>query len=172
MKAEHSFQQKRQQWREAVRKDTRLTAVQRLILTALDEFRNRTRDNAWPTNSTLGEACGVSRQTVNKALKRAEELGYLVAVSRPRRSDGRQGAVVWKFNIPRNPESTTVDAGRLPESTTVDTGTGSRVNHRTVQSQPPLTENPRRTPEVYKPLKQNTEDPQYIEDLKMQLGLL
>ena len=151
MKADHSFQQKRQQWREAVRKDTRLTAGQRLVLTALDEFRNRTRDNAWPTNATLGEACGVSRQSANRALKRAEELGYLVAVSRPRRHDGRQGAVVWKFNIPRNPESTSADTGHYPESTSADTGTGSRVNLQTVQSQPALTENPRRTPEVYKP---------------------
>ena len=68
---------------------------------------------------------------------------------------------MWKFNIPRN-----------PESTSADTGTGSRVNVQTVQSQPALTENPRRTPEVYKPLKQNTEDTQHIEDLKMRLGLL
>ena len=172
MKAEHSFQQKRQQWREAVRKDTRLTAGQRLVLTALDEFRNRTRDNAWPTNETLGEACGVSRQTANGALKRAEELGYLVAVSRPRRHDGRQGAVVWKFNIPRNPESSTVDTGHLPESSTVDTGERSRVKHRIAQSQARLTENPRRTPEVYKPPSEPTEDAQHIEDLKMRLGLL
>ena len=161
MKADHSFQQKRQQWREAVRKDTRLTAGQRLVLTALDEFRNRTRDNAWPTNATLGEACGVSRQTANGALKRAEELGYLVAVSRPRRHDGRQGAVVWKFNIPRN-----------PESSTVDTGERSRVKHRIAQSQARLTENPRRTPEVYKPPSEPTENTQHIEDLKMRLGLL
>ena len=172
MKAEHSFQQKRQQWREAVRKDTRLTAGQRLVLTALDEFRNRTRDNAWPTNATLGEACGVSRQSANKALKRAEELGYLVAVSRPRRHDGRQGAVVWKFSIPRNPESTSADTGHYPESTSADTGTDSRVNVQTVQSQPALTENPRRTPEVYKPLNEPTGDAQHIEDLKMRLGLL
>ena len=66
------------------------------------------------------------------------------------------GAVVWKFNIPRNPESTSADTGHNPESTSADTGAGSRVNLQTAQSQPALTENPRRTPEVYKPLKQNT----------------
>ena len=63
---------------------------------------------------------------------------------------------MWKFNIPRNPESTSADTGHNPESTSADTGTGSRVNLQTAQSQPALTENPRRTPEVYKPLKQNT----------------
>ena len=172
MKTEHSFQQKRQQWREAVRKDTRLTAVQRLILTALDEFRNRTRDNAWPMNSTLGEACGVSRQTANKALKRAEELGYLVAVSKQRRSDGRPGAVVWKFSIPRNQVSTTVDIKNPKVSTAVDIKTDLGVNRRTARCQPPLTQNPRRTPEVYKPPSDPTEDAQHIEDLKMRLGLL
>ena len=66
------------------------------------------------------------------------------------------GAVVLKFNIPRNPESTSADTGHNPESTSADTGAGSRVNLQTAQSQPALTENPRRTPEVYKPLKQNT----------------
>ena len=172
MKAEHSFQQKRQQWREAVRKDTRLTAGQRLVLTALDEFRNRTRDNAWPTNATLGEACGVSRQTANGALKRAEELGYLVATSRGRRHDGRPGAVVWKFSIPRNPVSTTVDTKDVLMSTTADTKEGLGVKHRTSRCQPPLTQNPRRTPEVYKPPSDPTENTQHIEDLKMQLGLL
>ena len=61
---------------------------------------------------------------------------------------------MWKFNTPRNPESTSADTGHYPESTSADTGTGSRVNLQTVQSQPALTENPRRTPERYKPLKQ------------------
>lgn len=158
MKDDYRFQQKRQYWREAVRKDTRLTTGQRLVLTALDEFRNKIKDNAWPTNATLGDACGMSRQSVNRALKRAEELGYLVAASRPRRQDGRQGAVVWKFNIPRNPESALVDTGYTPESTLVDAGPPSRVNVRTVQSQPWLTENPRRTPENNKPIKEITED--------------
>ena len=38
-----------------------------------------------------------------------------------------------------------------PESTTVDIKTGLGVNRRTARCQPPLTQNPRRTPEVYKP---------------------
>ena len=66
------------------------------------------------------------------------------------------GAVVWKFNIPRNQVSTTVDIKNPKVSTAVDIKTGLGVNRRTARCQPPLTQNPIRTPEVYKPLKQNT----------------
>ena len=63
---------------------------------------------------------------------------------------------MWKFNIPRSLVSTAADTKNLQVSTAVDTKTGLGVNRRTARCQPPLTQNPRRTPEVYKPLKQNT----------------
>ena len=125
------YQKNRQMWRMAVRQDKRLTEGQRLILTALDEFRNSIRGDAYPTNTTLGNACGLSRQTANGALKKAEELGYLVAAKRPRRSDGRQAPVVWKFLIPKNQSQAPLTL-EGPESSTVDTGTGSRVKQRSV----------------------------------------
>lgn len=125
------YQKKREQWRKAIRKDTRLTPAQRLVLTALDEYRNSIRDDAYPTNGALAEACGMERKVGNRAVNKAEELGYLVAVKRPRRPDGRQGAVVWKFLIPPEfrEEIQSTPPGTLdgPEYPARDSGKGSRV---------------------------------------------
>lgn len=120
------YQKNRQMWRTAVRRDTRLTPAQRLILTALDEYRNSIRGDAYPTNRALGDACGQSRESANRALKKAEELGYLVAVKRPRRPDGKQGPVVWKFLIPKNQSDHTVTL-EGPECASDHSEKGSRV---------------------------------------------
>lgn len=95
-----SFQRERQRWREAVRKDKRLTAGQRLILTALDEFRNHKNGLAWPTNSTLGKACGMCRETANRAVNRGEDLGYLFKASGLPPNAGSEDVVVWGFQVP------------------------------------------------------------------------
>ena len=61
------------------------------------------------------------------------------------------GYVGGRRSLLNPPESTTVDIKNPKVSTTVDIKTGLGVNRRTARCQPPLTQNPIRTPEVYNP---------------------
>ena len=175
MKTDHSFQQKRQQWREAVRKDTRLTVAHRLVLTALDEYRNAKTNTAWPTNTTLAEACGLRRQAANMAVNKAASLGYLKAVSRRHGGSDKRGVIEWKFTLPDDQvyaASDTKDQSDVRGDVQGVYATAYRGCTR------PRTGGVR--DDVHKPPNEPSNEPpneptgntQHIEDLKMQLGLL
>ena len=175
MKTEHSFQQKRQQWREAVRKDARLTAGQRLVLTALDEYRNVKTNTAWPTNTTLAEACGLKRWAANTAVNKAAGLGYLEAVSKRHGGSDKRGVIEWKFTLPDDQvcvDSDTKDQSGVCDCTQgVCVGTHRGCVQRHTGGVCGDTHKPPNEPSN-KPLNEPTGDTQHIEDLKMRLGLL
>lgn len=66
-------------WRKAVISDTRLDAtVARVILYIEDEYLNHISRTATPAIKTLAEHFGKARNTIKAALRRAEEVGYVV----------------------------------------------------------------------------------------------
>ena len=131
----------RHQWRKQVRADKQLTAGQRLILTALDEYRNSGRNDAYPSQQVLAEECATNRETVNRALKKAEELGYIVKRGTTRKKDGTQGSVIWGFAFPENQSDRTV----TPEEASRVTKNSNQSDHTVtggviVRSHKPLNE--------------------------------
>ena len=175
MKAEHSFQQKRQQWREAVRKDTRLTVAHRLILMALDEYRNAKTNTAWPTNTTLAGACGLGRKAANAAVNKAAGLGYLNAVSKRHGGSDKRGVIEWKFTLPGDQVSpardTEVRSGVPRQGQGVSPARDRGCPSSGTGGVPRQGHKPKNEPSN-EPPNEPTEDTQHIEDLKMQLGLL
>lgn len=75
-----SFEKFREGWMLAVLADTTLTAGQKLVLVRLVMHRNRKTGTAWPAASSLAADCAVSLSVARKALRIAEQRGYLVTV--------------------------------------------------------------------------------------------
>jgi len=68
-------------WRDAferrVMKDTELLPQYRLVLLALAKFLNRKTRNAFPRQRVLGEMCGVTRFTANRAIAAGRARGHI-----------------------------------------------------------------------------------------------
>ncbi len=75
--------------------------------------RSRESGSCWAKHSTLGEDCGVSKQTVGRCLDELMEAGWLQKVGR-RRSDGSRSSDRLWLTLPQiTLESTSVDPKEL-----------------------------------------------------------
>ena len=106
---EKEYQQHREQWRRAVRWDERISPNGRLVLLALDDYRNRETDRAFPADGTLGDETGLRRENANRWLTKATELGYL-SIAEKRWSGRRRLSNVWAFHIPGDVPSWVLDS--------------------------------------------------------------
>lgn len=66
--------------------DSSLTATQMRVLMVIATFSDRNNES-WPRQSQIGEAAGIARETVNRAIKVLVEKGYVKSIER-RRNDG------------------------------------------------------------------------------------
>jgi|GEM_PF-3817114 len=82
-----------------VLKDDRLTKIQLKVLWALYSFINHKKPDQklFPKRGTIGERCGYSEQTVSKATKDLEGLGWLVKANN---SGGRSRGAVYYLRVP------------------------------------------------------------------------
>ncbi|SLG92056.1 Uncharacterised protein [Mycobacteroides abscessus subsp. abscessus] len=96
-------------WRRAVRRDTRLSWAEVAVLLELEDHTDLDGTNAFPGRERLAERAidhGRTRtpytvRTVNDALKRGRELGYLVRTEESRkRPDGSRTADVYRVALP------------------------------------------------------------------------
>ncbi|KZY30533.1 hypothetical protein A3731_00695 [Roseovarius sp. HI0049] len=98
-------------WRKAVISDTRLDAtVARVILYIEDEYLNHKSRKATPAIKTLAEHFGKARNTIKAALRRAEEVGYVIID----RSGSGRSTHTYTLNFPAEmtPPKTLDDAPR------------------------------------------------------------
>lgn len=82
-----------------VLKDERLTKIQLKVLWTLYSFINHKRPDQklFPKRGTIGARCGYSEQTVSKATKDLEGLGWLVKANN---SGGRSRGAVYYLRVP------------------------------------------------------------------------
>lgn len=82
-----------------VLKDERLTKIQLKVLWTLYSFVNHKKPDQklFPKRGTIGERCGYSEQTVSKATKDLEGLGWLVKANN---SGGRSRGAVYYLRVP------------------------------------------------------------------------
>lgn len=62
--------------------DTDLPATEKFVLLAIANFVNDKKGYAWPSQETLASKTSLSRQTVNKAIKKLKEKGILISQRR------------------------------------------------------------------------------------------
>lgn len=159
------YRQQQEAWRRVVRYLKGLTAGDKIVLLALQEYQNKGTGHAYPSNATLADECGLGREKVNRALRAGVKAGLLVAVeSGRRRHDGTQLPNVYGFTIPQGVPEWVTDA-KLPRPSKVEQDkpcdNPGRVTIQvepcdysgrdrvTVQSQEPPIINPReKTPEL------------------------
>lgn len=94
-----------------VLKDERLTKIQLKVLWTLYSFVNHKKPDQklFPKRGTIGERCGYSEQTVSKATKDLEGLGWLVKANN---SGGRSRGAVYYLRVP----SHLAEAGQATKS--------------------------------------------------------
>lgn len=114
-----SFEKFREEWMLAVLADTTLTAGQKLVLVRLVMHRNRKTGTAWPAASSLAADCAVSLSVARKALRIAEQRGYLVTV---RAGHGGQPGSENRtsergFSVPAVQDPAPNDSNRVPTDT-------------------------------------------------------
>ena len=82
-----------------VLRDERLTKIQLKVLCALYSFINHKKpeQKLFPKRNTIGERCGYGEQTVTKATKELEGLGWL---EKANNSGGRSRGAVYYVRIP------------------------------------------------------------------------
>jgi biotin operon repressor len=86
--------------------DERLSHVQLRVLLAIGSFTSKDKA-AFPKQRTIADLLGVSRETVNRAIKVLRELGY-VSVEHQQRDDGGQRESLYWVNLdPRDAGVTT-----------------------------------------------------------------
>lgn len=86
-------------WLATVRRDTRLGAVERLVISEIGDTANLAGFGAWKTTEQVIEAVGASRATVKRARAAAEKCGYLVPVKYAQ--GGRNRTVIYNLATPR-----------------------------------------------------------------------
>lgn len=91
--------------------DAPLTA--KLVLIALADHADH-EGVCWPGQRGLGEKCGVSRQAVNRAMRKLEELGLITRVARHREDGGRSVDLVRLVLAPPVTEADTPCNGSIP----------------------------------------------------------
>lgn len=124
---------------------------------ALDEYRNSGRNDAYPGQDKLAQECSTNRETVNRALKKAESLGYIFAKARPRDSTGKAKPVVWGFSLPpsQSDDTGTLEASQSDRTVTMETN--PRVTTQSSQSDD--TVRPRVTAPSHKPISEPLSEP-------------
>lgn len=115
----NTFEKFREDWMLAVLADTTLTAGQKLVLVRLVMHRNRKTGTAWPAASSLAADCAVSLSVARKALRIAEQRGYLVTV---RAGHGGQPGSENRtsergFSVPEAQDPAPNDSNRVPTDT-------------------------------------------------------
>lgn len=93
----------RYEWRRTVNRDHRLTHAERRVLFELESYANPDGTNAHPgveliaENLLTDERTPMSEKTVRRALKRAQELGYIEQTAKARRAGDVWLAAVWRL---------------------------------------------------------------------------
>lgn len=77
--------------------DEELTATQLRVLLAIGSYTGKDQ-SAYPKQSTIAEAIGIARETVNRAIKALAKRGY-IEVHEQRRSDGGQAANLYVVKL-------------------------------------------------------------------------
>jgi hypothetical protein len=72
-----NFQLMREAWGKQVRRDRKLPSSAKTVMWAISEYLNRESGQAFPSQRTLDEECGMSRSTVQLAIKRAQQHGHV-----------------------------------------------------------------------------------------------
>ena len=92
--------------------DSELTDTQLRVLCAIGTFSNRLGGNVWASVQTMAKGCALSTRTVQRALPKLVERGYLRAVERPGRTN------IYEIALePPTLESPRGDTGVTPPQT-------------------------------------------------------
>lgn len=109
---------------------TNLQSTKKFVLVALADYSNHD-DEAWPSQATIAQKCGLKRQTVNRVIKELEKEGYLVSIPR-KRENGSDTSCKYRLLVrdtpgvsdddtPCHPERHPVSATMTPRTTTITT---------------------------------------------------
>lgn len=96
----------RYEWRRAVNRDHRLTHAERRVLFELESYANPDGTNIRPGNERVAESLltdehtPMSEKTVRRAVKRAQDLGYIVQTAKARRAGDTWLAAVYRLKMP------------------------------------------------------------------------
>lgn len=74
-----------------------LPPTEKFVLLAIADFSNDKKGIAWPSQNTIANKTGYSRQTVNRAIKRLCAKGVLV--SSKQSAEGKSTSNVYRINI-------------------------------------------------------------------------
>lgn len=88
-------------WLKAVYRELAFTDGHKAVLAYIAVFTVLYgRDSFQVRQSTIAQQCGISRQTVNKAISNAKDCGYLVVSRRRATGYGRNGADELRLSLP------------------------------------------------------------------------
>ena len=101
LSSEATYRKFQESWRRAVRRHPDLTAGQKVVLLALQEYQNHETRTAWPKVETLMADCNLGERAVRSATSKALKVGLLVKVASGQnvRESGNT-ANVWAFTVP------------------------------------------------------------------------
>ena len=74
-----------------------LPSTEKFVLLNIADFSNDKTGTAWPAQRTVARKTGLSRQTVNRAIKRLCDKGVLACSSRS--AEGKSTSNVYRINI-------------------------------------------------------------------------
>lgn len=102
LSSEATYRKFQESWRRAVRRHPDLTAGQKVVLLALQEYQNHETRTAWPKVETLMDDCNLGERAVRSATSKALKVGLLVKVASGQnvRESGNT-ANVWAFTVPK-----------------------------------------------------------------------
>lgn len=103
LSSEATYRKFQESWRRAVRRHPDLTAGQKVVLLALQEYQNHETRTAWPKVETLMADCNLGERAVRSATSKALKVGLLVKVASGQnvRESGNT-ANVWAFTVPES----------------------------------------------------------------------
>ena len=76
--------------------NAKLPPTEKFVLLAITDFVNDEKGYAWPSQETLAAKTGLSRQTVNKAIKRL--VGRNILISMRRSEKGKSTSNLYRIN--------------------------------------------------------------------------
>ena len=76
--------------------NAKLTPTEKLVLLAITDFVNDEKGYAWPSQETLAAKTGLSRQTVNKVIKRLVRRNILISMRRSEK--GKSTSNLYRIN--------------------------------------------------------------------------
>jgi hypothetical protein len=124
------FERWRDEWLQAVLSNRTVRPSSKAVATAIYFHLNREKRTAWPSIRTLDKKSGLSKATVQAALKELEGSGYLRIIRRPKKHSRERESNVYKPTVP----------GRRTVGTRGSNSDTPRTNSRHTVSYPSRTE--------------------------------